>query len=55
MEFSDEETLEDIYLEADDTLVVFGDIHGQMHDFLQVFDHEGYPRADLKYVTMGWL
>jgi hypothetical protein len=51
LEFSVEDTLEDIWLEKDDTLVVFGDIHGQMPDFLQVLDHEGYPRANLKYVS----
>lgn len=51
LEFNVEDTLEDIWLEDDEQLIVFGDIHGQFHDFLQVIDKEGFPSRKTKYVS----
>jgi len=47
---SKESSLHDIRLAADETLVIFGDVHGQFPDFVKVLQTEGFPSAKLKFV-----
>lgn len=42
--------MQDIELEKNEKIIIFGDIHGQFPDFISVVEKEGYPSNELKYV-----
>ena len=50
---SKESSLQEINIADDETLMIFGDVHGQFPDFIKVLQAEGFPSNTLKIVRIG--
>lgn len=51
--FEQEASLVDIPLEADETITVCGDVHGQFFDMIKIFETAGYPTSKHKILFNG--
>lgn len=51
--FTREPTILNIRIESDEELIVVGDIHGQMDDLVRIFEQNGYPSPQRKFIFNG--
>lgn len=51
--FWSEPTIVNIEIKSDEELIVVGDIHGQIDDLVRIFDQNGYPTLEKKFLFNG--
>ena len=51
--FRNEATIFNIPIQFDEELIVVGDIHGQMEDLVRIFEQNGYPSKNRKFIFNG--
>jgi len=48
--FEKESSLVEVPVKEDEMMTICGDVHGQFFDLLEIFDKNGYPNPNHKYV-----